>query len=433
MTPYTVQEQCAPQATKKIVVIGMGYVGFPLACAIARNGNYETYGFDIDAEKINKINNRVSPIEDKQAEEDIKEVTICATTDGSILRHADYIVICVPTPIDEHRRPDLTPVKESAKLIARSLQKGQMIILESTVNPGICEEVVLPILEESGLKGGVDFELAHCPERINPGDREWNVYNIPRNVGALTREGTKKAAEFYRSFINAPVNEVSSIKVAEATKIVENTFRDVNIAYVNELAQFFDRMGIDIMEVIGGASNKPFAFMPHFPGCGVGGHCIPVDPYYLIEKADDLDFDHRLVRTAREVNNHMPKYTVKKLVNGLKEKGFDITNTPIGILGLAYKANSSDMRESPAFEIKKELLRLGATVVCYDPYCSDGVPETLEFILKNCPGVIIATNHAPFLSITDWKNVKVLIDGKNCLDKNKIPGHIYYRGIGRGA
>lgn len=414
--------------------MGMGYVGFPLACAIAHNPRYEVYGFDIDEDKINKINKRISPVDDIQAEKDIKSVTIYATTDPSVIEKANYVIICVPTPIDNKRRPDLTPVRNAAETIADYMTPNKMIILESTVNPGVCEETILPIIRQTGLIPGVDFELVHCPERINPGDDKWNVYNIPRNIGALTPEGTKKAADFYRSFIKAPINEVSSIKAAEATKIVENTFRDINIAYVNELAQFFDKMGIDIMEVLRGASNKPFAFMPHFPGCGVGGHCIPVDPYYLIYKARDLGFNHKLVRVARSINNNMPKYTVSKLKKGLEELGYNLSESTIGILGLSYKANSSDMRESPALEIKKELLKEGATVICHDPHCNGHSEAKIDFILKNCIGVIIATNHDEFLSINDWQNVKIIIDGRNCLDRKDLATkQIYYRGIGLGA
>ncbi|MBX4196206.1 nucleotide sugar dehydrogenase [Candidatus Pacearchaeota archaeon] len=418
----------------RVAVIGMGYVGFPLACAIGVSKKYEVYAFDIDSTKIDKINKRISPIDDKRAEKDIKEVSIYATTDSSVLKTMDYIIVCVPTPVDHKHKPDLTPVIQASESIAAHLREGQTIILESTVNPGICEEVVLPILESTGLKGGIDFELAHCPERINPGDEDWNVYNIPRNIGALTSAGTKRIADFYRSFINASVNEVSSIKAAEATKIVENTFRDINIAYVNELAQCFDVMGIDIMEVLKGASNKPFAFMPHYPGCGVGGHCIPVDPYYLISKAKDLGFNHKLLKIARNVNNHMPKYTVDKLVAGLKQSGIPIKGATVGILGLSYKANSGDMRESPALEIKKELVKLGARVLCHDPYCNGHSDSALNSILTNCTGIIVATGHKDFLSIKDWKNVKVIIDGRNCLDKSMIDTtQIYYRGIGRGS
>ncbi len=417
----------------KVTVIGLGYVGFPLACAIAKSKKYDVYGLDISQDRVDKVNQRISPVEDKRAERDIKSVKIQATTDENVLKGSKFVIICVPTPIDDGRKPDLTPVMNATKSIVKNIRKGQIIILESTVNPGVCEENVLPILESSGLKGGVDFELVHCPERIDPGNPKWNVYNINRNIGGITRKGTHEAAEFYRSFLKSKINEMSSLKVAEATKIVENVFRDVNIAYVNELAQSFDTLGIDVYEVINGSSNKPFAFMKHSPGCGVGGHCIAVDPYYLIEYAEKNGFDHRLLKIARSVNNSMPHYTVRKLVDGLKALGIDIKGAKVGLLGLSYKANIGDMRESPALEIKKELLELGADVLCCDPYCNGHAPALISEILDNCSGVILATNHLQFINVIDWKNVKLVVDGRNCLDKSNIESQgIVYQGIGRG-
>lgn len=418
----------------KVTIIGLGYVGFPLACAIAKSKKYRVYGLDTDKERVDKINMRISPVEDKQAEEDIKTIRVRATTDENVLRESKFVIVCVPTPINEERKPDLTPVIMASESISRNLQKGQIIILESTVNPGVCEEVILPILERGNFKGGIDFELIHCPERIDPGNQKWNVYNINRNIGGLTMAGTHIAANFYRSFLNANINEMSSLKTAESTKIVENVFRDVNIAYVNELAQSFDKLGIDVQEVLNGASNKPFSFMPHYPGCGVGGHCIAVDPYYLIDYAEKNGFDHKLLKTARNVNNNMPHYTVNKLVDGLKCLGINIKGAKIGLLGLSYKSNIGDMRESPALEIKKELLELGADLLCCDPYCNGHAPALIEDILENCVGVILATNHHQFIEVKNWKNVKLVVDGRNCLDMSNIVSQgIIYNGIGRGS
>ncbi len=412
----------------------MGYVGFPLACSIAKNKNYEVCGYDIDESKINKVKNKISPVEDEQAEKDIKKVKINATTNPDIMIGAKYIIICVPTPVDKNKNPDLTPIIKTTETILRYLEKGQSIILESTVNPGVSEENVLPILEKTGLVGGKDFELSHCPERINPGDKKWNVYNIPRNIGSLTIEGNKRVADFYRSFINAEINEVSSLKAAESTKIIENAFRDINIAFVNELAQSFDKMGINLDEVIKGASNKPYAFMPHYPGCGVGGHCIPVDPYYLIQRAKKSGFDHKLLKIARKVNTNMPRYTVMKLVSALKEKGINICGANIGLLGLSYKANIGDMRESPALEIRELLKKLGANILSCDPHCNGNADAKINDILEHCVGVVLATDHDHFLEIDDWKSVEVIIDGRNCLNKDKIlNSNIVYQGIGLGA
>jgi len=263
---------------KKVVVVGMWYVGFPLACAISKSGKYNTLGFEIDEKKIELINAWTAPIDDEQSSMDIQKYPFEATNDPKILWSADFILVCVPTPINEDNSPNLWPLRGACTTIKNHLQKWQHIIIESTINPWVCDEVLIPILEEGGMKVWTDFELGHCPERINPWDPKWNIYNIARNVGASTKQGAKKIADFYRNFLDAPVHEMSDIKHTEATKIVENTFRDINIAYVNELAKSFDILGLDTVEVIKGASNKPFAFMAHYPSCGVWGHCIPVDP-----------------------------------------------------------------------------------------------------------------------------------------------------------
>jgi UDP-N-acetyl-D-glucosamine dehydrogenase len=427
------QKQVSLSKFENVVVIGAGYVGFPEACAIAGNSRYRVAIFDIDKSKIEKINKKIPPVDDEWAESRFQKLDIRATDNEAVISGADFILICVPTPIDDEKQPDLTPVIKATESIARNLSYGQTIILESTVNPGVCEEVILPILEKTGFRGGIDFELAHSPERVNPGDKKWNVHNIPRNVGALTPKGAQKVAEFYQNFIEAKITVLSSIKAAEATKILENTFRDVNIALINEFAKFCDKMGIDLIEVLKGASTKPFAFMPHFPGCGVGGHCIPVDPYYLIKKAEENGLDHKLVRVAREVNNSMPHYTVKKLITALNREGKNIGGIKIGLLGLAYKANSNDMRESPSFEIREELVKSGATVLSYDPHIPSESDASLNKILKEAEAVIIAAAHDEFLNIGDWKNVRIIVDGRNCLQKENFElSDITYVGIGRG-
>jgi len=422
---------------KKISIIGLGYVGLPLALAIEKSKKYEVVGFDINKVQVRKILNKECPITDEIAQKDLKELELHATTNEKEIDNSDYYIICVPTPVLDDFTPDYTPVISAGKTVAKYLKKGETVILESTVNPGTCEEILQPILEEgSGLKAGKDFNIAMCPERINPGDPKWNVYNIPRNIGSFVFEKTKEVADFYRSFLNAQVNEVSSLKIAESTKIVENAFRDINIAYVNELAKSFDAMGIDLIETIKGSSNKPFSFMAHWPGRGVGGHCIAVDPYYLIKRAAESGFDHKLLKMAREVNNSMPEYTVGRLQEALNEAKLPINGTKIALLGLSYKENIADLRESPCLEIKEILQKMGADLLIYDPFVSNlSNVKSLDEALDNCIGVVVATAHKRFGDLTKEilkrKNIKVVIDGMNKLDKDILEKKIIYRGIGR--
>lgn len=423
----------------KISVIGLGYVGFPLACAIAKQKKYEVVGFDLNEKKINKIKNKTSPIEDKQAQKDIKKVFFEVSTDETILENSDFFLVCVPTPITNNYLPDLKFIKNATEICAKYLKDENIVVIESTVNPGICDDVVIPLLEKkSKLKISKNFDVAHCPERINPGDPKWNVYNIPRNIGASSPSACKKTANFYRSFLKAEINEMETLKEAEATKIIENTFRDINIAYVNELAKSFDVMGIDLKKVLDGASNKPFAFIPHFPSCGVGGHCIPVDPYYLIEKAKNVGFDHKFLRTARDINNSMPAYTVNILEKVLEAKKESIVHFKIGVLGISYKANIRDKRESPALEIISILQKKSQNIEIFDPYFlkESTVKNLLEFFEK-VDAIILATNHQEFETISpqilEKYKINFFVDGKNCLNKKDFQNSsVIYKGIGRG-
>jgi nucleotide sugar dehydrogenase len=422
----------------KISVIGLGYVGLPLACAIAKLTDNEVVGFDLNNDKVDRIISGECPIDDVQCRQDLTQVKFPVSSESSILQHSNVYIICVPTPVLDDYTPDLEPVKGAASIVAAYLKKGEYVIIESTINPGVCDEVVIPILEEkTGMKAGVDFDVAHCPERINPGDPVWNVYNIPRNIGSTRVEATKLLADFYRSFISSEINEMPDLKTAEATKIIENTFRDINIAYVNELAKSFDVLGIDLIKVIKGASNKPFAFMPHYPSCGVGGHCIPVDPYYLIKRAQQSGFDHRFLKIARDINNSMPEYTVEQMSFALNQFEKPVKNTKIGLLGMSYKANVGDIRESPSIDIRDSLIKKGASLEIFDPYFPEySTCTSLEEILEKSFAILIATDHREFKQIDSETlkkfDVKVVIDGKNCLDKEEIiNAGIYYKGIGR--
>ena len=425
---------------KNIAIVGLGYVGIPLACLCAEKG-HKVYGFDVDKNKIDSINNGLSPIEDDYLSEKLKNLKgkIKATTIPSeCIPNSDVVIVCVPTPVDRNNSPDLTALMNACSSISKFIKEGSLLVIESTIYPGTIEEIVVPMLEKQkfNVKKNEVF-VAHCPERIDPGNKKWTIDILPRVVGGMTKEATKKAAEFYRSILNAEVLELSSVKAAEATKIMENTFRDVNIAFVNEMAQSFDKAGIDILEVIKGASTKPFAFMPHYPGAGVGGHCISVDPYYLIEKAKQLGFNHRFLILAREINNNMPHYTIELLENGLKKLKKSLKGAKVGVLGLAYKGNVDDTRESPAHEVINVLKTKGADVFVYDPHVKTGSNvKDLDELLNKSDYVVLVTDHKEFRQMDLEKlkkhKIHVVIDGRNCLDKDKIKSMgIIYHGIGR--
>lgn len=425
------------KAKKDIVcIIGLGYVGLPLAVQCAIKG-YEVYGLDNDENKIKKINSGISPIKEDFLTTNLPNVKIKATKDASVVKKSDIVIVCVPTPVDESFFPDLSPVKSATQSIVKNLKKGQLVIIESTINPGVCEEVVEPIFSQAGYKIGKDYEMAHCPERINPGDPKWDVTNIPRVVGSFTKNGLARAVKFYEDIIDASIMPMKSIREAEAVKIVENSFRDINIAFVNELAKSFDKLDIDLSDVIKGASTKPFAFMPHFPSCGVGGHCIPVDPYYLIERAKASGFDHEFLKIARKVNNSMPEYTVEILQDALNKIKLPLNGTTVGVLGISYKANVADLRESPSLRIIQHLKKHGANVITFDPHITEKSSEkSLASLLKKSDAIIIATDHKEFKELdpqTFKKNgVLVIIDGKNCIDPKSIKKlGIVYKGIGR--
>ena len=422
-----------------VCIVGMGYVGLPLA-AIAANKGYEVYGFDNDKAKLELIKKGITPFKEEFLEKllpKVKNKIHVFSDTPNLMKKCDIHIIAVPTPVDEKYYPDLGPVISASKIIAKNMKKGSLVILESTVNPGVSEEVVRPIFEKEGFTVGEDVFIAHCPERVNPGDPKWNVSNIPRVVGSFDEIGLARAKEFYEDIVDAQIMPMESIREAEAVKITENSFRDINIAFVNELAKSFERMDIDVTNVIRGASTKPFSFMAHWPSCGVGGHCIPVDPYYLIEKAKENDFDHIFLRAARTINNSMPAYTVEVLQDALNKIEKSVKGTKIGMLGMSYKANVSDLRESPSFKIIKALKAHQGKAEIFDPYIPNhSTVESLDELLEKSEALIIATNHKEFINIPVEKfvkyGIKVIVDGKNCLNKEEIEKHgIIYKGIGR--
>ena len=355
--------------TAHVAVIGLGYVGLPLATAFAKAG-FRVSGIDLDQRKVDAIAAGETYIPDVPQEElapHVEAGRLTAASDYEGIGECDAIFICVPTPYDVQRAPDLSFIRSASRSIMTRLQPGQLVVLQSTTYPGTTEEVVLPILEESGLKAGEDFYLAFSPERIDPGNTQWTAYNTPKVVGGLTPACCELAADLLRK-MGAVVHPVSSTRAAELTKLLENTFRAVNIALVNELALLSERMGIDFWEVIDAAKTKPFGFMPFYPGPGVGGHCIPVDPYYLFWKAREYDFYTKFIELAAEVNEAMPYHVVELVTRALSAQGQPLSGSRVLVLGVAFKPDVDDPRNSPAKRVM-ELLRVrGADVVYHDPY-----------------------------------------------------------------
>ncbi|MFN2269399.1 MAG: nucleotide sugar dehydrogenase [Anaerolineae bacterium] len=352
-----------------VAVIGLGYVGLPLATAFAKAG-FRTLGVDVNQDKIDSINagrSYIPDIPDDDLVPHIQSGRLTATSDYDALSEADAAFICVPTPYDAQRAPDLSYIQAASESIRPRLRAGQLVVLQSTTYPGTTEEIVQPILEESGLKAGVDFHLAFSPERIDPGNKQWSAYNTPKVVGGLTPECTQVAADLLRQ-MGASVHPVSSTRAAELTKLLENTFRAVNIALVNELALLAERMDIDFWEVVDAAKTKPFGFMAFRPGPGVGGHCIPIDPYYLSWKAREYDYYAEFIELAGEVNQAMTYHVVELASRGLSRQGKPLSGARVLVLGVAFKHDIDDARNSPAERIIELLLSGGAQVTYHDPY-----------------------------------------------------------------
>ena len=415
-----------------VCVIGLGYVGLPLIKTFLNTG-FQVIGFDIDKTKVNLLNKGKSYIKHVTGKDLIpylEKNKFKATTDPKMLAKADAILICVPTPLDAHKNPDLSFVLNTTRLIAANRKKGQLVVLESTTYPGTTEEEMLPILESKGYKVGRDFYLAYSPERENPGDEVYTTANIPKVVGGVTRECLKVAKTLYDQIVIQTV-PVSSTRVAEATKLLENIFRSVNIALVNEMKMIFDRMGIDVWEVIKASSTKPFGFMPFSPGPGYGGHCIPVDPFYLTWKAKEVDYPTRFIELAGEINTLMPYYVVDRTIEELNKRGRVIKGARVLILGIAYKKDVDDQRESPSLKIITLLKQRGAKVDYNDPHVLRSAghrdyPELNmksikldETTLKKYAAVIITTDHTAY--DYDWivKHAHLVIDTRNAVKRKR--------------
>ncbi len=405
---------------RTVSVIGLGYVGLPLAMAFAEKG-IKVIGIDKDSSRVRMLKKGKSYVEDISDIELMRNLEFfCPTTNFSALSTVDNVIICVPTPLSKTKEPDISYIISAANEIAKYLHPGMLIVLESTTYPGTTEEILKDMFEKNGLKVGKDFWLAFSPERIDPGNKIFNVKNTPKVVGGLTKDCTDRAKALYE-IICEKVVPISSATAAETVKLLENVFRAINIGLVNELAQLCHRMGLDVWEIVNAASTKPFGFMPFYPGPGIGGHCIPVDPLYLSWKAKLFDFRTRFIELADEINSKMPEYVVYRIFEVLNRSGKSIKGSKILILGVSYKKDVGDVRESPNLKVLTLLLEKGAEVIYNDPYVSEfshfevhwRSQELSISLLKEVDCVVILTGHSSY----DWevitKNSNLILDTRN--------------------
>ena len=407
-------------------VIGLGYVGLPLAVEMAEAG-YRTIGFDVQRKKVDAVNagqNYIGDIVGNTLKEVVEEGKLSATSDFGFIRDVDAVLICVPTPLDQYQQPDISYVKNSTESVARRLHRGMLVVLESTTYPGTTEELLKPILESSGLRCGEDFYLAFSPERVDPGNKTYRTKNTPKVVGGVGQEATAVAAALYRNVLSGGVYEVSSPAVAEMEKLLENTYRNINIGLANEMAIICNRMGINVWEVIDAAKTKPYGFQAFYPGPGLGGHCIPLDPFYLTWKAREYDYHTRLIETSGEINTAMPEYVVDRAMKVLNKNRTAMNGARVLVLGVAYKADIDDCRESPALHVLEHLEREGALVSYYDPYIPEvrhkgriyrGEAALTDELLQSADIAIICTAHAAF----DYERIqrlsKEVFDTRNAM------------------
>lgn len=410
--------------TAAIGIIGLGYVGLPLAVEFAKSG-YKVLGFDIQEKKVNMINNGenyISDVIDEDLKFVIKNRRLKASNEIKFVKDIDVVLICVPTPLDKYQQPDISYVKESTESVGKYLHEGVLVILESTTYPGTTEELVLPILESmSGLKCEEEFYLAFSPERVDPGNSMYNTANTAKVVGGVGKDSTEIAAALYGNVLNSGIFEVSSPRVAEMEKILENTYRNINIGLINEMAVICNKMNIDIWEVIEAAKTKPYGFQAFYPGPGLGGHCIPLDPYYLTWKAREYDYHTRLIETSGEINNFMPQYIVQRAASILNRFNKPLNKANILILGIAYKSDIDDYRESPALKVIENFQKQGSEVIFYDPYITsyrykgkeyEGVELTVE-MLNNADLVVITTAHKKYNYSFIQENSIFIFDTRN--------------------
>ena len=409
----------------KVGVVGLGYVGLPLAVEKAK-ASFKTIGFDIQAEKVKLVNqgyNYIGDVVDSDLKEIVASGLLSATTDFSFVKDMDFIAICVPTPLDLHQQPDISYVESSAKEIAKYLKRNTMVVLESTTYPGTTEELLKPILEKgSGLVCGEDFYLGFSPERVDPGNLIYKTKNTPKVVGAIGKDGLEVISAMYRAVLEGDVHEVSSPAVAEMEKILENTYRNINIGLVNELAMLCNKMNISIWEVIDAAKSKPYGFQAFYPGPGLGGHCIPLDPYYLSWKAREYGFHTSMIESSMMINDKMPEYCVERASKILNRYKKALNGSKVLILGVAYKQDIDDYRESPALKVIKHFESSGSIIEYYDPYIlkykyegqeRQGLKELTGEMIETYDLVVITTSHTTVDYDFVQKHAKFIFDTKN--------------------
>jgi len=422
--PVEVLLQRIDRRTAHVSVIGLGYVGLPLAVEMAQAG-FTVTGIDIDESRVRRLQRGDSYIQDvptREVKALVKSGRFTATTDFGVLKKADTVNICVPTPLSKQRDPDVSYIVAASEQVAKYLHRGMLVILESTTYPGTTDELVLPMLAKTGLAVGKDFFLAFSPERVDPGNPQFNTRNIPKVVGGVTPDCTRAAVALYRQRLEKVV-PVSSTQVAEMVKLLENTFRSVNIGLVNELAMMCSRLGIDVWEVIGAAATKPFGFMPFYPGPGLGGHCIPIDPFYLSWKARASGFEARFIELAGYINGQMPEHVVRLASEALNRSGHALRGSRVLVLGVAYKADIDDVRESPSLDIMEKLREHGAKIEYHDPFVPSiafagkrmkSTPLT-PAMLRRFDCVVIATAHKDISYSSVLRYARAIVDTRNAL------------------